>query len=131
MTKEEILEYFKDINHAYNDCTKYDTLKRMIDELQEPKTGRWIPLTKRPMTDEERKYYMECSDIEEAMIFDGLLPEDGEEVLVSYGGYVSVDTFYNDDGGYFEGVDINGVQAWIPLPEPYNAESEVKYGGTT
>lgn len=40
--KEEILEYFKDINHAYNDCTRYDTLKRMIDELQEPKTGDWI-----------------------------------------------------------------------------------------
>ena len=36
MTKQDILEYFKDINHAYNDCTKYDTLKRMIDELQEP-----------------------------------------------------------------------------------------------
>lgn len=33
---EEILEYFKDINHAYNDCTKYDTLKRMLDELQSP-----------------------------------------------------------------------------------------------
>ena len=41
--KEEILEYFKDINFAYNDCTRYDTLKRMLDELeQEPKTGRWI-----------------------------------------------------------------------------------------
>lgn len=36
MTKNEILEYFKDINHAYNDCTRYDTLKRMLDELQEP-----------------------------------------------------------------------------------------------
>ena len=36
MTKQDILEYFKDINHAYNDCTKYDTLKRMLDELQEP-----------------------------------------------------------------------------------------------
>ena len=38
MTKNEILEYFEDINHAYNDCTRYDTLKRMIDELQEPCT---------------------------------------------------------------------------------------------
>lgn len=38
MTKNEILEYFKDINHAYNDCTRYDTLKRMLDELQEPCT---------------------------------------------------------------------------------------------
>lgn len=36
MSKEEILEYFKDINHVYNDCTKYDTLKRMLDELQDP-----------------------------------------------------------------------------------------------
>lgn len=36
MTKEKILDYFKDINHAYNDCTKYDTLKRMLDELQDP-----------------------------------------------------------------------------------------------
>jgi hypothetical protein len=35
MTKNEILEYFKDINHAYNDCTRYDTLKSMINELQE------------------------------------------------------------------------------------------------
>ena len=39
MTKQDILEYFKDINHAYNDCTRYDTLKRMIDELQEPCTN--------------------------------------------------------------------------------------------
>lgn len=38
MTKNEILEYFKDINYAYNDCTRYDTLKRMLDELQEPCT---------------------------------------------------------------------------------------------
>ena len=36
MIKQDILEYFKDINHAYNDCTRYDTLKRMLDELQEP-----------------------------------------------------------------------------------------------
>ena len=46
MTKEEILEYFKDINHAYNECTRYDDLKRMIDELQEPKTGHWIKYEK-------------------------------------------------------------------------------------
>lgn len=38
MTRDEILEYFKDVNHAYNDCTRYDTLKRMLDELQEPCT---------------------------------------------------------------------------------------------
>ena len=31
MIKQDILEYFKDINHAYNDCTRYDTLKE--DEM--------------------------------------------------------------------------------------------------
>ena len=36
MTKEEILQTFSDINYAYNNCSKYDTLKRMLDELTEP-----------------------------------------------------------------------------------------------
>lgn len=40
MTKEQILEYFKDINLMYNESTRYDDLSRMIDEL-EPKTGHW------------------------------------------------------------------------------------------
>ena len=35
MTKAEILEHFKDINGAYNECTRYDDLSRMIDELLE------------------------------------------------------------------------------------------------
>lgn len=34
MTKEQILDHFKDINHAYNECTRYDDLKRMLDELE-------------------------------------------------------------------------------------------------
>lgn len=33
MTKEEILQTFSDINHAYNNSSKYDTLKHMLDEL--------------------------------------------------------------------------------------------------
>ena len=47
MTKKDILDYFKDINHAYNDCSRYDSLERMLDELQtaqqERKKGKWIP----------------------------------------------------------------------------------------
>ena len=44
MTNEEILQTFSDINHAYNNSTKYDTLKRMLDELTEQserKVGKW------------------------------------------------------------------------------------------
>lgn len=89
--------------------------------------NKWIPLTKRPMTDEERGYYKEWSGIEGEMIFDCPLPEDGQEVLVSHGGYVYVDAFCEDDGWCdFEGVNIDNVEAWMPLPEPYRAESEGK-----
>ena len=46
MTKKDILDYFKDINQAYNDCSRYDSLERMLDELQtaqpERKKGKWI-----------------------------------------------------------------------------------------
>lgn len=42
MTSEEILQAFDDINFVYNDCTKYDTLKRMLEELTERKRGEWI-----------------------------------------------------------------------------------------
>lgn len=35
MTKQEILEYFKDINHAYNESTRLDDLYHMLDELMQ------------------------------------------------------------------------------------------------
>ena len=36
MTREEILDYFKDINFMYNNPSMFDTLKHMLDELTEP-----------------------------------------------------------------------------------------------
>ena len=97
-----------------------EVIQQKINELPPatPQEQRWIPLTKRPMTDEEQEYYKEWADIEGAMIFDCPLPEDGQEVLVSYGDYVCVDTFCKYDGCYFEGVDIDDVDAWMPLPKP-------------
>ena len=53
MTREEILQEFSDINHVYNNCTRYDTLKRMLDELTEPKTGHWIGIDEEPHEDYE------------------------------------------------------------------------------
>ena len=98
-----------------------DTLEQM-NSSDEP--NKWIPLTKRPMTEEEREEYEERTGITETMIFNCPLPKDGEEVFVSYGGYVCVDTFHDDDGCYFEDVEIDEVEAWMPLPLPYKAESE-------
>ena len=93
--------------------------------------GGWIPLKIRPMTEEEMIFHSEWIEYG-AEIFDCPLPEDGQEVLVSCGGYVCVDTFCKDDGCYgcyFEGVDIEDVDAWMPLPQPYEPqESKTKQG---
>ena len=39
--KEQILEYFKDINVAYNDYTMHDTLEHMLEDLEEVRYGHW------------------------------------------------------------------------------------------
>ena len=85
----------------------------------------WRVITKRPMTDEERIAVEESlgCDIEDedAVVF-GNLPEDGKEVLVcTWYGHIYIDTLYSDDQGcYFEDAgDMEGVIAWMPLPEPY------------
>ena len=42
-TKEKILEEIKDINYAYNDCSKYATIKNLLEEMEEErKKGKWI-----------------------------------------------------------------------------------------
>lgn len=41
VTKDDILETFKDINYYYNDCGKYETLSYMLDKfLEEQMTFR-------------------------------------------------------------------------------------------
>ena len=35
MIKQEILDYFKDINYAYNDCGRLESLSYMLDKLIE------------------------------------------------------------------------------------------------
>ncbi len=92
--------------------------------------GGWIPFKTRPMTEEETEHYFEYTDMridDTYTILDCPLPDDGQEVLVSWGGNVGIDVFIQDNEGcYFEGVDIDEVEAWMPLPEPYKAENVIK-----
>lgn len=95
-------------------------------EAELVKRGQWIPIKTRPMDEEERRewseklgYDLEDSD---AVIFTSL-PDDGQTVLTSNRyGHVCVDIFCNDeDGCYFEdNGDMDGILAWMPLPEPYH-----------
>lgn len=89
----------------------------------------WIPIESRPMTEEERKEYNEETgynlNADEAIIYCGRLPDDGQEVLIysKYGG-VLIDTFCSDtEGCYFDcHGDMDGITHWMPLPEPPKEE---------
>lgn len=55
------------------------------------------------------------------------LPEYNEDVLVTNGICIWVDSFDEDaDGVYLSGTDseIDGVTAWMPLPNPYKGEEQ-------
>lgn len=59
-------------------------------------------------------------------IFSSILPSDEEEILVSDGHFVWIDTFIGDNKGicYLDSnTDFEGL-AWMPLPAPYRKEEE-------
>lgn len=82
----------------------------------------WTPIVERPPTDEERKEY----GVEVGVIYDCLLPEDNQDVLVTTPYGVRQTTFYTDYGCYFEDYEDEGeVIAWQPSPEPYVPDIDV------
>lgn len=111
------------------------SLLKMFDEIIDNAPGLWIPITYRPLTEKERialaeHYGIEFCDIEEKA-FDCPMPEDGQEILISTSWGVVEDVADNDiDGEGFicRGLEINGdwdgVDAWMPKPEPYKKEGD-------
>ena len=39
-TKEKILTLLQNINYYYNDCTMYDSIKNLLEEMKEPEIVR-------------------------------------------------------------------------------------------
>lgn len=81
-------------------------------------TQSWIPIVTREPTEEEKEYYFEQNGEELCYMIDCPMPDNGQEVLVSVGSFVSEDVF-NEDFWNFENCDIENVDAWMPLPQPY------------
>ena len=95
--------------------------------------SQWIPITYRPMTKEEEKelcveFGIEEGSLEdwEKRVFTCHLPDDGQEILVSYGKYVQEDICSWDEYGcgLENNGDWDGVDAWMPKPEPYKKEGD-------
>ena len=108
----------------------YGEILRSCPLIELPSTQpeqRWIPFKTRSLTKEEKEEHPEWDGI-----LDCKLPDDGQRILVnvSVRGHESVqyDEFYTDDGSYLDsGYEIGTeATAWMPLPEPYKAESEEK-----
>lgn len=81
---KELLHNLKDRDWDVNPVYKIDEneARRIIEGIEG--INEWIPLTKRPMTEEEREHYKERSDVECGTILDCPLPEDGQEVTKIY-----------------------------------------------
>lgn len=133
MTKDEAIRelredkalYETDNCHAGDGSPDGDLLEALdmaIEALSAEAVQGWIPFTRRPMTEEEQKDYPNCT-----FMFDCVLPDDGDEILVSNGRFVWMDVFCNDiDGCYLDGGDdIDEDMAWMPLPKPYREDGEV------
>lgn len=94
-------------------------VKKLINEckiIEDKEKCDWRPIKFRGATAEE------IAEHETNIVYDCVLPDDGDEVLVtlSYRNRVTMTEFYHD-GEYcgFEDYDYDDVIAWRPLPEPY------------
>ena len=97
-----------------NQTTLHGMMNAVANMPSAERTG-WIKFTLRPLDEYEREEYPE----EWSGIFDCKLPEDGQEILVSNGRYVWMDTFFNggSDGCYLDSDDELEDCWWMPLPE--------------
>lgn len=98
-------------------------LAKWLKELKQLREQNvWIPVKFRPLTEEEQEEYPDY-----CCMADCLMPNDGEEILVSTKhGTVEkdecvFDNGYSLDSGYDWQTDI---VAWMLLPEPYREDGE-------
>lgn len=93
---------------------------------KQPIVNEWNKLTFRPLTEEEKEDY---SNQEWTYMVDNL-PDLGEEVLVTDGRCVWIDSFHidfhTDDFVYLSRTDneVDTVKAWIELPAPYKRRED-------
>lgn len=135
MTNKKAIRVLKNIEHFLKSHTnesceeEHTAISLAIKALEERPQGEWIPVTDRPMTDEEEKELCEKLGIEEGSledwekrVFTCSLPDDGQEILTSlFGKYVQEDICSWDEYGcgLENNGDWDGVEAWMPKPEPY------------
>lgn len=119
---DDTIEVLSSIPAINAHCNVYENAKLIAKILDDDICGRvyrgWIDIKYRePDEDEKQEHPDWCR------VYYNLPPVD-EEVLVTNGKYVWVDTLLEDDGVYFDSDhELDGC-SWMTLPEPYQEEGE-------
>lgn len=121
VSRKEVLQMIENIQNA-GGFIGYHTYSEAFDRVDNmppvTPTQRWIPIVTRKPTEEEKKDYFEQNGEELCFMIVSPMPNNRQEVLVSGGGCVAEDVF-DEDFYNFENWDIQNVEAWMPLPDPY------------
>ena len=114
MSKQDILDYFSDINYAYNDSTRFDTFSRMLEELVEQAAYPWHRMEEPPKYSGKVFVWME----REGNFFDKEYIADVAYYNNLAGGRIPKGTFFKPIPGKMEYEILDNVTHWMPIEPP-------------
>ncbi len=117
VSRETVLDAIKRISLGQTDVVKVsmmteDYVEKLPSVTQKP--GKWIPVRKR--LPEDKTYVLTTIKVP-------------NRVAHARSGFYEGGFFHNDNGDTWRATDME-VIAWMPLPEPYKAESEEQTDAT-
>lgn len=123
MTKEYILEVFKNINLMYNNPNMYDSLERMLDELIEEikEKTKWIPCTER-LPDYDKYVLLTYAYDGSVFIGSRYKSVSYKPITFTTSEEICVDKWIVEYDAYIHNFDE--VSAWAELPEGYKGKGE-------
>ena len=123
MTREEAIKILSCRDNRGLPITWQDGFVDAVDRAVEAmEQQQWIPVTYRPAEGDELKHYM--------YMFTCDMPADEQDILVTVKGrhgtlWVERDVNYCEDGFTLDsGNDWRDVEAWMPLPKPYQEDNQ-------
>ena len=122
MTREEAILQLKNTAWLGTDADIKKTKQAVDMAIEALEQQQWIPVTYRPAEGDELKHYM--------YMFTCDMPADEQDILVTVKGrhgtlWVERDVNYCEDGFTLDsGNDWRDVEAWMPLPKPYQEDNQ-------